>query len=176
MIDTSTRQAAADMVFTHVADLLLGPVFLFIGIGSCALSAIRRRSDMRLLAWFGAFIGLYGLRMLAGASEAFQLFPESKWPERIVIGVDYVLVIPALLFWAELSRGALRRACRVFAALAGVFTIAGIGWSAAGGSPFTFLRLNLLIAILCMIALGSFLVVPSITRKFLVVQTGRSTS
>src|SRR3974390_449849 len=89
------------------ADTVLGSIFLFIGLTACLLAVLRRRSEFRLLVWFGFFIGLYGARMLGQVAEALQLAPHSPWPARIEIGVNYVLVIPALLFWIELSTGVL---------------------------------------------------------------------
>jgi sigma-B regulation protein RsbU (phosphoserine phosphatase) len=170
-MQTFAQQSAAELLRAHVADFMLGPVFFFIGLAGCAAAFIRRRSHVRLLAWFGIFIGMYGLRMLASAADAARLFPNSQWPRWIVVAVDYVLVAPSLLFWAELSRGPIHRACHILAAAAGVLAILGLAWYAATGSPFTLLPANQLLAILCTIMLGGMIAIPPIARKYFVLQS-----
>jgi sigma-B regulation protein RsbU (phosphoserine phosphatase) len=167
----SSLDSIAVAVWQHLADLLLGPVFLFVGSAACAVAAIRRRGDVGPLVWFGIFIGLYGIRMLANLCSVFHLFGESELPARLVIGVDYVVVIPALLFWTDLSRGVFRRAYQILALLAAMFAVLGVSRYAMGGSPFTVLRLNEAIAVLSMITLGFIMAVRPLAQKYLVVQS-----
>ena len=58
---------------------------------------------------FGLFIGLFGARMLAQVAGLLLLAPNLSWPATVEMVVNYVLVIPAMLFWVELSTGALRQ-------------------------------------------------------------------
>ncbi len=155
----------------HLAGLLLGTIFLFVGLIACCIAAVRRHGGSRLLVSFGLFIGLYGLGKLADADSALQLFLKSPWPDRVEIGVDYVLVIPALLFWIELSRGALRRVLWSLTFLAAGIAALGLGWFIIGGSPYTFLRYNLLLAIVMTVVVGVLFVVPGVVKKYLVIQS-----
>jgi sigma-B regulation protein RsbU (phosphoserine phosphatase) len=160
-----------DLVRAHVADTLFGTIFLFIGLCACTIAAIRRHSEVRLLVWFGLFIGMYGARILANVTTSLDLAPDSSWPNRIDIIVDYVLVIPAMLFWAELSRGILRKICHALALAASVIALVGLSWFFIGKSPYTFIRLNLGIAVCAMIMLGVLVVLPGATKKYLVIQS-----
>jgi len=92
----------------HMAELFWGPVFWFVGVCACIVAAIRRRSEFRVPLWFGLFIGMYGVRILAGAATTFGLVPQSPWPNRIGIFIDYFMVVPGA-FWVELTIGKLRR-------------------------------------------------------------------
>jgi sigma-B regulation protein RsbU (phosphoserine phosphatase) len=155
----------------HVAAMLLGTVFLFVGLVACCIAAARRRGESRLLVWFGLFIGLYGLRMLADADSVLHLSPKMDWPARVVICVYYLLVIPALLFWIELTLGLLRRLLQVLTAAATTIAALGLGWYIISGQPYTFLRYNSLLAICVMVVIGVLVAVPRVSRKYLVVQS-----
>ena len=76
---------ALGIIRNQVGAIILGSVFLFIGLAACALAAIRGRGGVRPLAWQGIFSALYGARLLAQSPAAFSLFPRSTWASR-----DYV--------------------------------------------------------------------------------------
>jgi hypothetical protein len=109
------QDPALALVREHILDTLLGALFLFVGLAACLIAALRRRRESRLLVWFGLFIGLYGARILAHIGGDLNLFPRSPWPERLVIAVNYLLVVPAFLFWAERTKSYLRRAFQLLA-------------------------------------------------------------
>ena len=48
----------------QVFDILLGTVFLSIGLTACAMAAIRWRRGVRILLWWGIWSGMYGLQTL----------------------------------------------------------------------------------------------------------------
>lgn len=170
LIDSSPAPELV-LVREHVLDILLGPVFLFVGVGACIVAALRRRAGSRLLTWFGLFIGLYGLRMLAAVSSALHIVPASPWPFRLIIAVDYVLVIPAFLFWFELSLGGFRRVLRWLIYLSSTVAVAGLIWFAISGSPYEILRINQLLAILCMVLLAAMVMIPRIAKKYLEIRS-----
>ena len=43
------------MLRGQVGGIMLGTVFLFIGLGACAIAAIRGGGRVRILVWFGIF-------------------------------------------------------------------------------------------------------------------------
>ncbi len=85
--------------------------------------------------------------------------------------MNYILDIPALLFWAELSRGILRRFIQGLAVLASAIAVAGLAAFLFGKSPYLFMRYNSLIAIFSMLVIGGLALVPGITRKHLMIET-----
>lgn len=155
----------------HVWDTLLGAVFLFIGLVACLVALLRRNRESRLLVWFGIFIGIYGARMLAHVATVFQLAPDSSWPRGVEIIVNYVLVIPSMLFWAELSREPLRRVFHWLTGVAAAVALMGLAWFLVTGSPATFLRLSTLLAIVLIFVLGVLLVIPGFADKYLLLHT-----
>jgi hypothetical protein len=63
-----------------VIDIMLGTVFLFVGMAACCVAALRRRGASLPLVWFGLFIGMYGLRMPAVAESV-------SWPAVASVGL-----------------------------------------------------------------------------------------
>ena len=159
------------LVREHFADVFLGTVFSFIGLAACMIAAVRRRSASRLLVWFGLFIGLYGVRMLAHWAGVLGLFPGSPWPDRIEIAVNYVLVVPSFLFWAERTRSVVRRAFQVLAAIGFGIATVGLTWYAISGSPYPFMLWSFLLAIGSMLVLGPLAVFPRVFKKYFDVQS-----
>ena len=153
------------------ADTVLGSIFLFVGLTACLLAVLRHRSEFRLLLWTGLFIGLFGTRMLAQVAGTLQLAPHSPWPARIEIGVNYVLVIPALLFWVELCTGALKRVFQGATLLAVLVATLGLSWAVFFAKPTTFLRFNSLLAIFLMFVVGVLVLIPAVARKYLTIQS-----
>jgi len=98
-------------VHEQVAVIILGTIFLFVGIAACCIAMIRGRPARRILAWFGIFSILYGVRLFAAVPDAFSLLagPFSGAAPQIAWIITYVILVFALLFWMELSLGTLRR-------------------------------------------------------------------
>lgn len=159
------------LIREHLADVFLGTVFSFIGLTACMIAAVRRRVASRLLVWFGLFIGLYGVRMLAHWAGVLGLFPGSPWPDRFEIAVNYLLVVPSFLFWAERTRGVVRLAFQALAAIGFGIAIVGLAWFAISGSPYPFMLWSFLLAIGAMLALGPLAVFPRVFKKYFDVQS-----
>ena len=99
----------------QVGGIILGSVFLFIGVAACGIAAIRGGSRVRILVWQGIFSAMYGARILAQTPAALRLFPRSTWASGpyVIWIITYLMIIPALLFWLELSLGKLRRLLQI---------------------------------------------------------------
>ena len=108
---------------------------------------------------------------LAEVTALLGLVPGSPWPQWVVIAVDYVLVIPALLFWTEVSVGILRQTFQWLTVLASSVAVVGLGWFAISGSPKTFLRFNSLLAICLMVVIGILVLVPKVAGKYLTIRS-----
>jgi sigma-B regulation protein RsbU (phosphoserine phosphatase) len=153
--------------------IILGTIFLFIGVAACCMAAIRGRSVGRILAWFGVFSAMYGLRLVAEVPAAFSVLvgPFSPYAPQLVWMVTYFILIFALLFWAELSLGALRRFFQFMVIPASVIAVAGIWATFFHGPPYRFIPYSNVLAIGLLLILAVANVVPRIGKKYLVIQS-----
>lgn len=154
----------------HVLDILIGPIFSFVGLAACGIAAIRRRGEFRLLLWSGLFIGMYGVRLLAQTAGDLALAPFSPWPRRLGVFIAYMSIVPGFLFWAELSLGALRKFFQGVTFLSFVVGLVGLGYFAMTGSPDKLLTLNAILAISMLSVLGVMAGVPLLRKKYLVLE------
>ncbi|HVM74835.1 MAG TPA: PP2C family protein-serine/threonine phosphatase [Candidatus Saccharimonadales bacterium] len=159
------------MALDLMLELFLGPVFTFVGLCAVGIAAIRRRAEYRVLLWFGLFIGMYGARILAWNANALAPTLNSPWPDRVVVFVDYMLIVPGLLFWVELSLGKLRQLIELLGALGGGIGILSLSWYFVTAKPYKFLILNNVIAICMLLVVSTVVVVPRLSRRYLVIQS-----
>jgi sigma-B regulation protein RsbU (phosphoserine phosphatase) len=156
-----------------VIAIVLGAIFLFIGLAACCIAVIRGRAGGRVLAWFGVFSAMYGARLFAAVPAAFRLLVGPLWPSapQFVWAVTYMIMIPALLFWAELSLGALRRLFQAMVVPASAVAVAGILAVLSHEAPQRFMRYNNVLVICALLALAVPNVVPSMGKRYLVIQS-----
>jgi hypothetical protein len=156
----------------QVGDIVLGAIFLFIGLAACAIAAVRGRGRVRILTWFGIFSGIYGLRIFAQHAAAFRALPQFTWPARqyVIAALTYLILVPALLFWMELSVGQLRRLLQCLTIAACSVAVSGISSDLVTRSPFSLAMYNRVLVIVTLLvlatvnsvpALGGFLIFPS---------------
>ncbi len=155
---------------SQVANVVIGTIFVFVASAACLIAVIRRRGEFRILIWFGLFIGMYGARLLAFAARALGLAPQSLL-DSLIAFVDWLLVVPAWLFWLELSIGALRRFVLWVTVLGAVIGILGLGAFYTTGTSQRLLRYNAFLAVCMLLVLGVVVEVPALSRKFLVIQS-----
>ena len=155
----------------EVPNLMLGAIFVFVGLVALAVAAIRHRREFLVLLWGGCFIGMYGLRLLEQAIVALSLAPRSSWPDRLDVFITYMLVVPGTLFWVELTVGWVRRFVQWVSAIAFGIGLIGLIYYATTGSPDKVLALNNLLAIVLLIAVGVFVLIPKLSRRYLLVQS-----
>ena len=82
--------------------LLLGAAFATVGMVSAAFSVLRRQRDP-LLICFGLFAGLYGLRLWISSPMLAMTAQGATFYERLRGAVNYVTLVPALLFLISLG-------------------------------------------------------------------------
>jgi len=89
--------------FRHDAPyLFLGAAFVAVGIVSAAF-AVHRRKRESLLVYFALFAALYGLRLWICSSLLAMAEQDSTFYIRLRGAVNYVLLIPAFLFFISLG-------------------------------------------------------------------------
>jgi phosphoserine phosphatase RsbU/P len=157
----------------QVCVIILGTIFLFIGIAACCLAAVRHRGAKRILVWFGIFSTMYGLRLFAAVPVALSLLvgPFSPSGPQLVWIITYLILIPALLFWVELSLGALHRLFQAMIFPVFAVAIAGIVGTFLMKSPGKFMPYNNVLVIWLLLVLAAANIVPSLGRKYLVIQS-----
>jgi sigma-B regulation protein RsbU (phosphoserine phosphatase) len=155
----------------QVGGIILGAIFLFIGLAACGMAAIRRRGGVRILVWFGIFSALYGGRILTQMPAAFSVLPRSTWASRpyVTAIISYLINIPALLFWLELSLGRLRRFVRIMTLAVSLVGIGGVCSAFITPSPFSFMPYNRLMVICFLLAVAVVSAVPSLAKRWMVI-------
>jgi phosphoserine phosphatase RsbU/P len=164
--------AAVALMRQDVLSIILGSVFLSGGLAACGIAAIRGR-QVRLLLWQGIFSAMYGLRILAQVPASFQVLPQTMWGERqaVISVITDVILLPALLFWLELSKGQLRRVLQVTVAVGALLAAAGVGTTLIAGRSFPFQPAFNVLVIWAVGLLAVVNGIPGLSRRFLAVQS-----
>src|SRR5260370_24099281 len=138
------------MLRDQVGTIMLGTVFLFVGLVACGLSDMRGRREDRILVWFGLLTWMWGASILAYAPAVFSMLPRSFRASRLdVIAIlSYLTVVPGLLFFLEMSRGILRRFLQVMLIAELAICAAGVGAVLFTESPYRFIHLSNVLVIL----------------------------
>ena len=157
----------------EIGAIMLGTVFVFIGLAACTMAAIRGRSGVRLLVWQGIFSGLYGARILAQVPGSFHLLPRSAWDSRdtALAIITYLVLLPALLFWMEMSIGILRRLLQVILLAAALNAAAGTYSALISPLPWGFMHYNKVLGICFCLPLAVVNAVPGLAKRYMLIQS-----
>jgi sigma-B regulation protein RsbU (phosphoserine phosphatase) len=166
-------QTTFEMLGSQIPPIMLGSIFVFVGLTALAISAVRHRKGLRVLAWFGLFSTIYGVRLLAEARAFFAMLPPSLTSLRpyTIAVLTYVILIPAMMVWYDLSKGGIRKLINVLLVATIVVAILGISTSLLTGNTRLFSRANSLIAIVLTLLIAVVNVVPSLARRYLTIQS-----
>jgi sigma-B regulation protein RsbU (phosphoserine phosphatase) len=158
------------MLRNQLVNIMSGAVFLFIGLASCSLAAVRRRGGVRIFVWLGTWSGLWGARLLAESAAVVAALPH--WVQISVpflsIAVTYLLLPVASLAWLELSTGKFRHFLRALVFISLAIGIAGIGVFVITGSGDKLIPYSNLLAAAALLVLVIIVAVPALSCKFLV--------
>ena len=152
--------------------IALGAIFLFVGVASCCIAAVRGSSARRILGWFGIFSALYGVRLFAAVPAAFGLLAGalSPYAPQTVWIITYVIMISALLFWAELTLGILHRLFQIMVIPACAIAVAGV-FAVLQGRPQRLMLYNNMVVICSLLALAVATLIPRIGKKYLAIRS-----
>ena len=157
------------MLRGQLVNIMSGAVFLFIGLASCSLAAVRRRGGVRIFVWLGIWSGLWGARLLAESAAVVAALPH--WVQISVpflrIAVTYLLLPVASLAWLELSAGKFRHFLRTLIFISLAIGVTGIGIFVITGFGDKLIPYNNLLAAAALLVLVIIVVVPALSRKFL---------
>jgi phosphoserine phosphatase RsbU/P len=157
----------------QIGAIIVGTIFLFIGLAACAIAAIRGRRGVRILVWQGIFSAMYGARLLATVPAVLHLFPQSVWASGdVVVAIISYLILPfAILFWMDMSAGALRRVFQVTLFAASLNGAAGICSAFISTSPLRFMTSNNVVAIFFLLPLAIVNAVPALAKTYMLIES-----
>ena len=160
------------MLRDQAARIVLGTVFVFVGLAGCGIAAMRRWSGTRALAWLGVWSALYGARPLADALASVRILPH--WLQVCVPYIDvantYLVVVVASLAWMELSLDKLRFFLKAVAFAGMVVGLAGIVLFILTGANTGLIFYNEVLATCLLSILLTVIAVPRLSHRFLVMQ------
>jgi sigma-B regulation protein RsbU (phosphoserine phosphatase) len=154
----------------QLAVIMFGTVYVFIGLAACAFAAVRRREEVRLFLWLGVWSAMCGTRLLAESPAVVGVLPQwIQFRVPFVWTVVVYLVLPvATRAWLELSIGRVRVFLRAVVCVSALIGTAGIVIFVVTGSRDKLLAYNNLLAVVALVVLVVVVLVPQLSRKFLV--------
>ena len=158
------------MLRGQLTEICFGTTFVIIGLAALTVAAVRRRSGVRAVVWLGIWSIVYGLLRLVGSSAFVGASP--RWLQTVAPflrdSLTYLTLVLGTLAWMELSRGKLRVILRTFVFLALAIAIAGIGMMVFRDEEYNLMLYNNLLAVIDLLVLLTVILVPSLSRKYLV--------
>jgi phosphoserine phosphatase RsbU/P len=152
----------------QVGDIISGTVFVFVGLATCVIAAMRRRSGVRVLIWLGIWSAMVGARPLFHSLKVIGLLP--YWIDVSLPFVDvvtsYLILVVGLLAWRELSLGKMRLLLQSAALIALAIALAGIAFFCIGASN-ELMPYNNFLATCTSAVLVTVVAVPKLAHKFL---------
>ena len=154
----------------QLASVVLGTIFLFFGLVSCVIAAIRRQVEARALVWLGLWSGMFGASLLLRTAPVFDALPRATQlcVPFTINAIRFLLVVAAMLVWSELTLGKMRLLAQTIARLGGILAFAGIARFILVGWDEKLIPLNNLLAVCALIFLALAVVVPRLSTKYLV--------
>jgi len=153
-----------------MADIIFGPVFLFIGLAACAIAAISGRRGTRIFIWLGIWSALYGASQLSQSRVFLPLLPhwlQSSAPYASAV-LTYLPVFPSMLSFRELSLGKLRLFIQIFMLGELAMGIAGAALFIMAGSSARLMFYDQLFRAGMFVVLTAVVAVPKLSSQYLV--------
>ena len=163
------------MLRGQIADIVVGSIFVFVGLATCAIAAFRRGRGVRVFVWLGIWSAMYGVARLDRSPAVMAASP--RWlqigaPYADIV-ITYLLVVAGSLSFLELSLGRLRRLIQAAAVL-------GVAIAAGGIFAFIFMKptdrwqlCNNLLATAILLILVIVVAVPRLSARYLALQDRR---
>jgi sigma-B regulation protein RsbU (phosphoserine phosphatase) len=167
------KDQAVMMLRAQIIDIIMGSVFVFIGLAACSIAAIRRRRGMRIFVWLGIWSAIYGAVQLSHSPLVIAASP--RWLQISApyanTAMEYLKVVVACLSFMELSVGRLRFLYQAVAAVGLGIAVAGMGFFVFTGSNDKLMLYNNLLATILLLALMTAVASPKLSNKYLVLPT-----
>jgi phosphoserine phosphatase RsbU/P len=158
------------MLRGQLAEVIIGSVFLFMGLEACSIAAIRRRSGGRIFAWLGIWSAMYGAVRLSQSPAVLAVSPH--WLQVSApyanTAMTYLLVVVGSLSFLELSLGKLRLLIRMAAFVGLAIAVAGTAFFVFTGSSSKWMLYNSLLSACVLLVLTTVVAVPRLSGRYLV--------
>lgn len=143
--------------------------FIVIGLASCAIAAMRRRTGIRIFLWMGIWSASYGFMHLLEVRAVQLAAPPWSRPiiPYVITVVVYLTVVVASCAWLELIVGTMRRIVIGLVIAASITAVLGIGWFAITGVNNRFIRLNNALAVAVLLILLITVTSKKLFKKYL---------
>ena len=159
----------------QIADIIIGSVFLFVGLAACGIAAIRRRSGVRIFVWLGIWSAMYGALHLSQSPAVVAGLP--RWLQISApyanTAMTYLGVVVGSLSFLELSLGKMRFLNQAGAFVGLAIAVAGVGFFVLTGSTDKLMLYNNLLEVCLLLVLMTVVAVPRLSRKYLVLPDRR---
>lgn len=134
---------AADLV-----GAMLGTLYLTLGLAAAGAAALRSVRRDRTLLWFGAFTGLYGVRLIARSHlvQTVSAWPVEIWHHTADV-ITYVILVPGALLASTTLGGGWRGVLRYVWVADLALAIASIVWVIVVGHSGAAMTLNRVVVI-----------------------------
>jgi sigma-B regulation protein RsbU (phosphoserine phosphatase) len=156
-------------------DIIVGSVFLFIGLATCCVAAIRRRSGVRIFVWLGIWSAMYGAEHLSQSPAIVAVLP--RWLQISApyanTAMLYLGVVVGSLSFLELSLGKMRFLNQVGAFVGLAIAVVGMGFFVLTGSNDKLMLYNNLLEVCLLLVLMTVVAVPRLSRKYFVLPDRR---
>ncbi len=163
------------MLRDQIEHIILGVIFLFIGLAACSIAGTRRRSEARLFIWLGIWSAMFGASVLTRSPAVVAALPhpiQTSVPYVNTVA-QYLVVVVASLAFLELSLGGLRLLIKIALFAGTAVAVTGIGWFVFGGSEDKFLPYNHLVVICFLLILIIVVGVQKLSDRFVVLLNRR---
>jgi sigma-B regulation protein RsbU (phosphoserine phosphatase) len=149
---------------------VVGSVFLFVGFASWSIATIRRRARVRIFIWLGLWSAMYGALQLSQSPAVIMASPRALQicAPYANTAIGYLIVVPALLAFLELTRGGLRVVIQVAAWFGFAIGVIGILVFLVTSSSHALMPYNNLLAACVLLVLMSVVAVPRLSSNSLV--------
>ena len=154
----------------QIVDIMVGSVFLFVGLAVCLIAAMRRRGGTRIFAWLGIWSAMYGITQLTQTRAWVAALPSWLRVSAPYVNtlLTYMIVVPAGLAFLELSRGRLRRLLWLAIATDVPIGVAATVSFAVTGSSDRLSLYNNVLGVCFLLILTTIVAVPAWSRRYLV--------
>lgn len=150
--------------------IIIGTVFVFLGLAACCIAAIRRRSGMRAILWLGLWSALYGARPLANSLAAVEPMPlwfRAGLPYLDVVNAYFIVVVASLAFLG-LTAGKMKLFLKAVIFVGSAIGVAGIALFVLTGSNRKLILYNELLTTGMLLVMVITLVLPGLSRQYFV--------
>jgi phosphoserine phosphatase RsbU/P len=157
------------MLRGQIADIVVGSLFLFIGLATCSIGAIRHRRGVRVFVWLGIWSAMYGAVQLSQSPAVIAASPH--WLQDCApyanIAMTYLLVVAGVLSFLELSQGRLRFLMQVAASLGFAIAVVGVLVFVFTKSSSPVMPYNRVLATSVLLVLVVVVAAPKLSAKYL---------